>query len=402
MNRLYLFLISIFLSSSTLAYEVTENLQIHGFFTQSGISTTDNNMYGDSEHSISGDLREAGLNLFYTPLNNLSFSFQGLYRKAGRVDNDTVDVDYAFMDINLKNYASGRYGLRLGRIKNPIGLYNETRDVAFTTPSIILPQGIYFDRSRSFLRSSDGGQLYWEHLTDNGNFNVKVLYGVARNDNDELLKAIIPYGSSKFSLPEPRGELKSSGSKPSLLTQISYEVNGGEYIYALSFADAELTYNPKGNEPFQKGSTQFDMYVLSAQYNGEKITLTGEYKYQENKFKDFGVLYPDVSPVSGSWYIQAAYRLKYNWQVYGRYDETYSDKNDRNGSNTKLLGNPAHMAYAKSTMLGVRWDINTSMMLRAEYHNIDGTSWLTSADNPDRSQTERYWDLFALQFSVRF
>ncbi len=401
MNRLYLFLISIFLSCSALAYEVAENLQVHGFFTQSGIYTSDNNMYGNSEDSMTGDLREAGVNLFYTPLNNLSFSFQGLYRKAGKVDNDTVDVDYAFMDINLKNYASGRYGLRLGRIKNPIGLYNETRDVAFTTPSIILPQGIYYDRSRSLLLSSDGGQFYWEHLMENGNFYLKSSYGVPRNDNDELLKAIIPFPTSKVPLPEPRGDLESSASSPSFLTQIAYEQNGGEYIYALSFADAELKYNPKGNELYQKGTTHFDMYVLSAQYNGEKITLTGEYKYQENEFKDFGVL-SDVSPVSESWYIQAAYRLKYNWQLYGRYDETYSDRDDRNGSNSRLIGNPAHMAFAKSAMLGVRWDINTSMMLRAEYHNIDGTSWLTSADNPDRTQTERYWDLFALQFSIRF
>jgi len=42
------------------------------------------------------------------------------------------------------------------------------------------------------------------------------------------------------------------------------------------------------------------------------------------------------------------------------------------------------------------------MMIRAEYHNINGTGWLTKADNPDRQNTQRYWDLFALQFSVRF
>ncbi|MCU7799562.1 MAG: hypothetical protein KZQ70_05300 [gamma proteobacterium symbiont of Lucinoma myriamae] len=53
-------------------------------------------------------------------------------------------------------------------------------------------------------------------------------------------------------------------------------------------------------------------------------------------------------------------------------------------------------------MLGVRWDVNSSVMVRAEYHNINGTSWLTSEDNPDRSKTKRYWDLFALQLSLRF
>lgn len=403
MNKIYLFLISMFLANTVLAYEVTENLQVHGFFTQNGVYTSQNNMYGDSKNSFSGDFREAGLNLFYTPLSNISFSAQALYRKAGEVDNDTVDMDYAFVDFKIKDYGSGYYGLRLGRIKNPIGLYNETRDVAFTTPSIILPQGIYFDRSRSLLLSSDGGQFYWEHLMDSGNLSLKIIYGITRNDNDELLKAIIPYAAPLIPIA-PQGELNSTGSKPSTLSQISYESNNGEFIYALSYADAELEYDSKGNEPFKDGATTtFKMYVLSAQYNAEKFTLTGEYKYQKNNFKGFGQLFPDAKPVSESWYIQAAYRLQHNWQVYSRYDEAYSSKDDRGGTRqSSLTGNPAHMSFARSAMLGIRWDINSSMMLRAEYHNVDGTSWLTSADNPDRSKTDRYWDLFALQLSVRF
>jgi len=142
--------------------------------------------------------------------------------------------------------------------------------------------------------------------------------------------------------------------------------------------------------------------MLSAQYNGEKFSLTGEYKYQENDFKDFGQFYPDSDPVSESWYLQAGYRFKYNWQVYARYDEAYSNKDDRSGKQNALIGVPGHQTFAKDAMFGVRWDINPSIMLRAEYHNINGTSWLTSADNPDRSKTDRYWDLVALQLSLRF
>ncbi len=401
MNKVSLFLISLFLSHSVMAYELAENLQVHGFFTQNAVSTSDNNMFGNSDNSVSTDFTEAGLNFFYTPLEKISFSFQALYRNAGKVDNDTVDIDYAFADLKLKNYESGRYGLRLGRVKNPIGLYNETRDVAFTTPSIILPQGIYFDRSRSLLLSSDGGQFYWEQFLDNSSLSFKMNYGKPRNDNDELLNAIIPYPTPVIPVA-PQGELETSGSKPALLTQISYESNGGEFIYALSYADVELQYNPKANDLFKDGTTKFNMYVLSTQYNGEKFSLTGEYKYQQNDFKDFGIYYPDVDQVSESWYVQAAYRIKHNWQVYSRYDETYSDKDDKNGSRAKLSGNPNYQAFAKSAMLGIRWDINSSMMLRAEYHNINGTSWLTTADNPDLSKTRQYWDLFALQLSLRF
>ncbi len=397
-----LFLISLFLAHSVMAYELAEDLQVHGFFTQNGVSTSANNMYGKSKNSITGDYREAGLNLFYSPLENISFSFQGLYRKAGKVDNDTVEVDYAFMDYRMKNYDSGHYGLRLGRIKNPIGLFNETRDVAFTTPSIILPQGIYYDRSRSLLLSSDGGQFYWEHLMENGNIYLKTNYGVARNDNDELLNAVIPNRISPWVLPIPQGKLESSGSRPSFITQLSFESSGGEYLYAFSYADAQLQYNPKGDPVFQDGSTQFQMYLLSAQYNGEKFSLTAEYMYQDNTFKDFGA-FPDVQSVSESWYLQIAYRLHPKWQLYGRYDESYLNKDDRSGRKTsEQSGIPGYNFFAKDIMMGLRWDINSSMMLRAEYHNINGTQWLTYEDNKDRTDTERYWDLFALQLSIRF
>jgi hypothetical protein len=401
MNKYLLFFTALFLSPLSWSYDVTDNLKVHGFFTQNAIHTSENNMYGDSKNSVSTDFTEAGINAYYAPLKDISFSIQALYRNAGKVDNDSVDIDYAFVDFILSNFDQGRYGIRLGRIKNPLGLYNETRDVSFTTPSIILPQGIYYDRSRSLLLSSDGAQLYASLRVGDDDLLLKLNYGVPRNDNDELLNAIIPYPTPIVPV-YPRGDLEPSSNYPSLLGQVIYEHNGGEMIYSLSFANATLKYKPKGVEPFLDGKTKFSQYIASAQYNGEKFSLTGEYLYQDNDFTDFGPLFPDVDSVSESWYLQAGYRIKYNWQIYARYDESYLDNDNKTGKDYDLIGAPRHIAFSKSAMLGVRWDINSTMMIRAEYHNIDGTSWLTSADNPDRNKTDRYWDLVALQFSIRF
>jgi hypothetical protein len=46
--------------------------------------------------------------------------------------------------------------MRVGRIKTAYGLYNTTRDVPFTRPSIVLPQSIYFERTRNLTVSADG------------------------------------------------------------------------------------------------------------------------------------------------------------------------------------------------------------------------------------------------------
>jgi hypothetical protein len=407
MNKYKILLVSTFLilligqSANLLAHQISDELELHGFFTQHAIHTSDNNMYGKSDDSVSWDFTEAAVNLYYAPFEKLSFSFQGLYRNAGEVDKDSFDTDYLFSDIMLNHYAQGNYGVRLGRVKNPLGLFNETRDVAFTTPSIILPQGIYYDRSRSLFLSSDGMQLYWQHLMPSGDLSVKLNLGKNRNDNDELLKAVIPYPTSIIPF-SPQGDLETSASHIGQMGQIVYEHNGGEMIYALSYANVSLFYKPAANDLFTDGETDFELYILSAQYNGEKFSLIGEYLYQNNNFTDFGPLYPDASSKTTSWYAQLNYRFMPKWQVYGRYAENFLNKDDRNGSNNDLIGAPRHIAFSKSSMLGIRWDINASMMLRAEYHYIDGTSWLTSADNPDQSLTRQYWDMLALQFSLRF
>jgi hypothetical protein len=142
--------------------------------------------------------------------------------------------------------------------------------------------------------------------------------------------------------------------------------------------------------------------VLSAQYNGDRISLTGEYLYQKNKFSHLGPLSPGGRTVSESWYVQAAYRFNYNWQLLGRYGEHYIDRDNRKGDFFKQIGLPPHMGFTKDLTLALRWDIKPWMMIRGEYHRLNGTSWLTTADNPDRNLTEQHHDLFALQLAFKF
>lgn len=63
----------------------------------------------------------------------------------------------------------GKLGVRLGRVKNPFALYNETRDVIWTRPGVLLPQSIYFDALalRQPEISSDGGILYGRYAFGN-------------------------------------------------------------------------------------------------------------------------------------------------------------------------------------------------------------------------------------------
>lgn len=370
---------------------VPDEIEFHGFLTQGFFHSSDNNIFGQSDDGITPGLTEIGLNVSYQPIDQLRFSAQGLYRRNGDVDRGSVSLDYGLADLTLLNYESSRAGIRAGRIKTPYGLYNETRDVSFTHPTILLPQGIYFDRSRSLLISSDGGSLYAEQRTRYGDFSLKFNVGVPSGNSNEIRSSIL--GS------EAKGEFQA---QPAFAAQLNYEINGGEYVFAVSYVDLALEYRSVAGETFLNGKAHVQPLVFSAQYNGEKFSLTGEYDYRWNNFSDFGAAFPDFKSITESWYIQGGYQILPQLQANVRYDVLYNDMNDRGGRRVTELGVPNHIAYANDWMFGLRWDLATSWMLRAEYHRVHGTAWLPQADNPDRNSTVQDWDLYGLQLSFRF
>ena len=97
-------------------YEVMDNLQIHGFFSQGYVITSDNNFYGKSDDNGTFDFREIGINSSYQPFPYLQFSFQVLSRFAGEVDDGDLELDYGIIDWTMMDRDTGQWGLRLGRI----------------------------------------------------------------------------------------------------------------------------------------------------------------------------------------------------------------------------------------------------------------------------------------------
>ena len=162
-----------------------ETLKFHGFASQGFILTSDNNFFGPSEEG-SFKYHEAGMGASIRPAPDLQFSAQVLSRRAGAGDRGGIRLDYALMDYRYVTQESNLIGVRIGRVHNAFGFYNDTpRHVAFTRPSIFLPQSIYFDRTQNLARSSDGIHLYSEHRSEYGDLLVFLTAGYANVDNDE-------------------------------------------------------------------------------------------------------------------------------------------------------------------------------------------------------------------------
>lgn len=376
--------------SAAYALEGPDTLQIHGFASQAFIYTSDNNFFGDTQDG-SFEFTELGLNASIRPIPDLQISSQILSRRAGEGDDGGVRLDYGLVDYSLFFKETGGLGIRIGRIKNPFGLYNDTRDVAFTRPSIFLPQSIYFDRTRNLALSSDSMIAYGERRIDFGNLFFELGLGYPDVDDIEIESSLLS-GDRPGSLDD----------KISYIGKLLFEQDEGRIRFGISTVILNLEYKPLGSaDPFRAGTIRFIPVVLSAQYNAESWSLSSEFARRRIEFEDL-VAIPDAQLTGESFYIQAAYQFLNDMEGLVRYDILYQNRDDRRGERLTARGLPNHAGFAKDWTFGLRWDITESLMSRVEYHYVDGTAWLPVLDNIGLSSTKRYWDMFAILLSYRF
>lgn len=368
--------------------------QLHGFLTQGLVASTGNNFYGDSRRNVSLDFREIGLNGSYHVTPGIQLSAQIISRRTGEIDDSPLWLDYAFVDAVLAQNETTKLGIRLGRMKNPYGLYADTRDVAFTRPGIIVPQSIYFDRTRKLSLSGDGIHLYGSFQAPGG--NIDAVFGIAQlPTNDRSGKSVL-VGSNA------NGELASD--RPSLGFRILYETDNGRWRGGVTYLTMRTKYQAVASDQFPISDRKIGLepLIFSLQYLGEQWTITGEFtQYRTEVTQNRTVV---LHSISDGWYLQSQYRFKPQWELLLRYESALSDKNDPDGKDfaAKYPGQQAFSRYSHDWVAGLRYDVNASFMVRAELHHIKGTNWLSSLENPVPGDIVRNWNMLMLLGSYRF
>jgi len=369
-----------------------DTLQLHGFLSQALVITDRNDFFGPSS-SDGGSLKytEIGANASIRPHQDVLIAAQVLSRRAGGEGREARPVlDHGVVDYQVVASPQRTLGMQLGRFKNPFGLYNQTRDVAFTRPGILLPQSIYFDRTRSLGLAADGLSLYHEEYLSSGTLRTQLGVGLTQA-GDDLRRTM--------RLENTPGSLES---RPSAIGQVRYEYDGGRVVAALSAAHARARF--ESDTPVESGGDfSFRPWILSLQYNQELWSLTAEYALRTSVLDGFTNPFLNQDVTGESWYLQYTRRFNDDWQWLVRYDSLINNRDDRSGQAFEGLGaGPAHSQFAEDFTLGLQWTVNPRLMLAAEYHYVDGTAWLPIQDNPDTAETSRRWNMLLFQLSLRF
>jgi hypothetical protein len=387
LSRAVLFLACALALSSAEAVELGEGVQAHGFLSQSLVSTSDNRVGGNSDDGVASDMREIGGNLSWRPSPDWLLSGQVLARWAGESDSGDLRLDYGFVDRTLLADVDTSVGLRLGKIKNPYGFFNTTRDVAHTRPGIIMPQSIYLDRVRNFFLAAPGVSLYGNHENTGSTLSWQISALQPEVDDPDLTLFMLGRNAGHFT------------GKDSWLGQAMLESEGGRWRVGLSLGQMAMKYHPAAVDPFTAGQTRLPTWVLSLEHNTEYWSVTAEYSQTSVHGSGYGPSAASIEKdnTTEAWYLQATQRYGGGWRSFLRYDVFYFDKNDRDGTvfSASLPIYPAYLRFAKDWAVGVRRDIGR-WAVSGEWHHVDGTAWLSPTDTPVAASV-RKWDMLLLQ-----
>lgn len=368
------------------------DVQVHGFLSQAAIKTSENRFFGDSDQGSFG-LTEVGVNASYRPHPSLLLSGQVLARRAGDMSDGTPSLDYLLTDLSMISTPRTRLGVRVGRIKSPLGLYNETRDVPFTRPGIFLPQVIYYEKVRNLVLSSDGAMLDFEKFGDWG--TLSLVAGGGRpliDDNVEW----------SFTGQDADGSFRSNDLFWS--GRLLYQDPAEKLTLAWSFATNSMMFDQGPRSLLGEGKINYFYWIASARYDTERWTLDAEYMREPISWRDFGPFLADQKLTTEGWYLQLTWRLRSSLQWMLRFEEGFADRNDPHAENSVAVALglfPAYVNHTRAWTTGMRWDITNSLMLRLEYQHHHGTFILSPRETAfDAGETP--WDMVAAQLSWRF
>jgi len=383
-------------------------VNINGFVSQGYLNSAGNNFLSKSIDGTT-QYNEIALTVSSQVTDKFRLGMQLLSRDLGSTGNNEVRLDWGFGDYHFNDLV----GIRAGKVKLPMGLYNEGRDSDFMRPMVFLPQSVYDENKRDLLVAYKGVGLY-------GNVPV----GSAGDLDYHVYAGSIDYFSDSGQAKGVRQQMQSMAQK-SGRTLSGNEFNnryvyGGSVIYntpldGLRFGgsvfngktdfDISLTtYAANSSGAIVPTVTAYKGYgnmknnvVASVEYASPYFTIASEY-IQFKAIKEFGFATPAPSGISDGWYVLLSVPVN-QFTFSGLYDVFYEDRNDRHGDRLGAQGMKNYQAWRKDLGLALRYDFNSNWAIKTEYHYLDGAAIGTAAHN---TGVVRYWNYFAAKVSFNF
>ncbi|HPF34246.1 hypothetical protein KDK88_01620 [bacterium] len=417
-RRLTLVCLSLVLAAAPAAAQLAD-LYVRGFVSQGYLNSSHNNYLVPNSRDGSSEFHEAAVSLQAHPEERLRVGLQFLARDFGDVGNNDVLIDWAYADYQWQDYM----GVRLGKFKTTQGLYGQGRDVDMLRPTVLLPQAVYNEDHRDFILGVEGLGFYGNvPLGEGGGLDYEI-YGGTLNVPDpdagfwyNILAQAGEEAARLSPLDSPTARIRFDGVAENdvhfdwlyggslrwntPLEGLTLGVSGitgrfdmhSRLVYSVEDPAANPSYYAINNLVDFQGDLGRSV-VFSAEWSRDDVTLAAELAQEE------------VNGLVGEgYYLQASAHASERTTVTAYYSRYVRDKSDPSGHNFERYGYPDYVAWQNDVCAAVRHDATEHLVLKGEYHVVDGLGLLSPALNDlgDPDAYKRWWSFMAFKATVHF
>jgi hypothetical protein len=125
---------------------IFEKIQIHGGLSQGFLFSSSNNWLSTDSSNGSFRWNDIMLNLTDPLTEHLRVGIQLHSYMLGQIGQQKLGIDWALGDYKFNDH----FGIRAGKVKTPLGLFNDIQDIDVLYPWALLPQSVYPADMRSF------------------------------------------------------------------------------------------------------------------------------------------------------------------------------------------------------------------------------------------------------------
>jgi hypothetical protein len=346
-------------------------VQVHGFASQAFVKTDVNNWLTMDTSDGSAGFTDFGVSLSTHMTAKLFVGGQLYDRNLGQLGQYHPSLDWAVADYRFKNW----FGVRGGKVKTTLGLYNATQDQDFLRVFALLPQSIYPTDLRDSTIAHVGGDVY-------GNIFLKrdfgeLSYTAFVGHRSDSIYSGYPYWLSGF------GARITSYGGLQYGADLRWKTPLKGLLIGASRLDEDITGRGLGINPFNFAAglvpyTESSKADWTNQFYGEyttgKLHIDSEYRRYWRNQELFGGISESFADVRG-WYVSGAYRVLKRLQI-GSYYSHYTITNVVAGAFAALYppatdtGLPADHDYDK--VIAARVDLNKFWNVKIEGHFMNG------------------------------
>jgi len=350
-------------------------VQVHGFASQGFVYTSGNNWLTMNSNAGSGAMTDMGLSLTSQLSDKLRVGGQVYDRNLGELGQWHPSLDWAVADYRFKNWL----GVRGGKVKTTLGLYNDSQDLSFAHVFALLPQGTYPTDLRDATIAHTGGDLY-------GNIPLQheageIAYTAYAGRRSDSIYSGYPYLLQdwqvffrSFQGWQYGGDLRWTTPVNGLTigaSRMNQSITGKGTFVSLFDPGAGLV-------PFERTTKAYRTNMFYGEYMVRRLRIDAEYR------RDFF----DIPYVPGvelqtnihAWYIAGSYRIGKRVQV-GSYYSHYVTQNTSGGAAlAPIIGStdpsqPWNHVYDK--VISGHVDLNRFCYVKVEGHFMNGYGWAT-------------------------